>query len=90
MSKVLAGDIVPNLDMKLAICALFHVPLASEPACETYLSTQQDRPQASARLPGPHGHYWRTQGFGRPPGSWPQAFVGLIRPQKPANVERPR
>jgi ribonuclease P protein component len=54
-------------------------PLLSE--CwfrEAYLSAVQACPQASARIPRPHGDGGWSQGVGQSPGQGPQAPFGLI------------
>src|SRR5215472_17388858 len=64
----------------------FFIP--SGAAHEAHLSTQQDRAQASARVPRPHGHQRRPKGPGAPARAGPQEAIRLSRPPKPVGALR--
>lgn len=55
--------------------------MTDEAGREAHLSAEQARAEASARIPRPHGHEGRPQGFVPPPGQGPQAVVRLNGPR---------
>src|SRR3954449_5488125 len=52
---------------------------------EAHLSAEQSRPQASARVPQPHGNSRRSQGAERPPRPRPQEAQRLVTLKKRAD-----
>ena len=52
---------------------------------EAHLSAKQSGPQASARVPPPHGDGRRAQASERPPGARPQEAQRLVRLRKRAD-----